>query len=447
MFLETHVYDPETGRLLELHDEQRVVVEAFNTRDDNGNFIYSDWVYSAIKKSGKTTIAAGLVLWQAWRVANGQAYVIANDLKQADSRMFRVIEYAVKKHPDMKHFARVVRYKIILDNGTFIEALPVDPQGEAGMNPTVIAYTEAWGAKGNKAEMMWTEAVLSPTRAGQAFRLVESYAGHTGESLILERLYDSVVKPELCIDPEHEIYANPSTGTVAYWCTRRVMPWQNDDAAQRYYANEAATKEPNEYRRQHHNEWVTSTDVFVQPEWWQACKVDAVPSGRQIVLALDAAVSGDTFSIVGVSREGDIVHVQIVRIFTPPKAGKIDFGEVKQTVRDIINSNHVVCLVYDPMQLEDMMQKFTREGLVWCEPFKQQTPRLIADNALRNRIRDRKLVHTGDDGLTEHVLNANMKTDDEDHRLRIIKRSENKKIDAAVALSMASHQASELNIG
>lgn len=435
--------------MLRLHDEHRRAVQHLSQRDTNGNFLYQDWIFSAPKKSGKTTLAAGLVLWWAWQIPNGQCYVIGNDLKQADSRMFRVIEYAVRHHPQMSHHAKIVRYKIRLSNGTAIEALPLDPAGEAGMNPTVIAWTEAWGAKGNKAELMWTEAALSPTRAGKSFRLVESYAGHSGESLILERLYNSVVKPEYCVDPEHELYANPAAGIAAYWCTRRVLPWQNDATAHQYYASEEATKPPLEYRRQHHNAWVTSEDVFVPAEWWSACGCDLPPlqADELLVLALDAATTNDTFALVAVSRRDDTIYVRQVHIWSPPPGGKLDFAEPEATIRAICQQHAVACVVYDPYQLHDMATRLKREGLAWFEEFNQGAPRLEADKALHDRIRDRRIKHDGNPALTAHIRAANKKIQAEGQRLRIIKRNEQSKIDAAVALSMAARQAAYLNIG
>lgn len=448
-FLEQHVYDPEGGGLLRLHDEHRLALRHLSQLDPSGSFRFQDWIFSAPKKSGKTTIAAGVVLWWAWQIANGQCYVIGNDLKQADSRMFRVIEYAVTHHPQMRHHADIVRYKIKLSNGTVIEALPLDPTGEAGMNPTVIAWTEAWGAKGGKAELMWTEAALSPTRAGKSFRLVESYAGHSGESLILERLYNSVVKPDYAVDPDHELYANRAAGIAAYWCTRKIQPWQLDGAAKQYYASEDATKPPLEVKRQHANQWVTSEDVFVPIEWWDSCAGDLPPTQADElwVIALDAATSNDCFALVAATRRDDMILIRQTHIWSPPPGGKLDFAEPERVLRDLCAQHAVACVVYDPYQLHDMATRLKREGIAWFEEMNQGAPRLEADKALHDRIRDRRIRHDGNPTLREHIRHANKKIEAEGQRLRIIKRNEASKIDAAVALSMAAHQAAYLNIG
>lgn len=445
-FIGQHMFIPETGRALELHPEQTAVLNAMNTRDSNGDFRYSTWIYSAPKKSAKTTIGAGVALWQAWRVPYGEVYIIGNDQKQADSRMAQAIRYCVEHNPAMAGRVKVAtsKYTIKLDNGTRIEAIPVDPRGEAGMNPTGLFWTEAWGAVGKAAELLWTEAALSPTRAGQSFKFVDSYAGFTGESLLLERLHHGIVtngEPHAALP---EVYTRG--GSIAYWCTRRFLPWQSNDAAAAYYAQEALEKTPSEFRRIHNNEWVTSENVFVPSEWWDACRGDVPTLDKRtpMVLAMDAGVTSDCFALVGVSRLGDTVAVRYAQAWKP-NGGKLDFALPEAEVRRLCREYNILCVAYDPYQLHDMATRLGGEGVAWMYEFKQGEARLKADKLLYDMIRERRIVHNGDATLTEHVKNANAKTEG-DNRLRIVKRAEHLKIDLAVALSMATERATALNL-
>lgn len=450
-FRRGYVLDPENTTTLTPLPEQYAIMDAFAIRDSNGDFVYSDWIYSQCKKHGKTTLVAGILLWQSWRVPNGYVPIIANKIQQADSRLFRVIANTVSKHPVMKTYATRVRYKITLANGTIIEALPCNPEGEAGLNPTAIGYTEAWGIKTNKGIQMYSEMALSPTRAGQSFRITESYAGHSGESIPLENQYDNVVKPEYLINPDLELYANKRTGTIAYWGTKRLQAWQQGALADKYYAGEESRLSPNEFRRLHKNEWVSSEDVFVQPEWWNACKraSDAKPfiGANGVVIGIDAAVSNDCFAIVGVARQGDVVHELFTRVWTPAPGKEIDFLDVENAIVAYLKAYNVVCITYDPYQMKYMADRIKALGLVWVKEFTQGIPRLKADKALQDRIRNKQIVHTGFQTLTDHVLNANAKIDDDATKLRIVKRNDTKKVDACVALSMACAIATELNIG
>lgn len=446
-FLEKFVLDPDRGELLELVDETRYVLREMSRRDDDGYFLYSTWLYSMPKKSAKTLFTAAAGLWQAWQVDNGQVYIIGNDKEQADSRLFRVIEYTCKHHPEMKKHAVCVRYKITLSNGTVIKAIPLDPGGEAGMNPTAIIWTEAWAAVGKKAEQMWTEAVLSPSRAGLSFKLVESYAGYTGESKVLERLYQSIVDEQYLIDRDYELYADERTGTIGYWCTRRIMPWQHGEQAEKYYAGERAQKTPAEFSRQHDNKWITSENKFVPDEWWEACKIEALPAGwekRWMVMALDAAVSNDSFAVVVVFRIDDKTYIPICRVWEPPKNGEIDFDDVENHIMQMVKQYRITTIVYDPYQLHDMATRIKKRG-VRIEKFDQGQPRLLADKAFYDRVRDGRIAHIGDPTLTQHIKNSNAKT--EGDKMRIVKREEKLKIDAGVAASMAVEKAHQLYIG
>lgn len=426
---------PETGKPIELHPEQSDVLRAMSHMT-NGAFDYSTWLYSAPKKSGKTTIGAGVALWQACRIPDGQVYIIGNDQKQADNRMMQAIRYAIDHNPRLQKRARLVRFTVYLDNGTKIESIPVDPRGEAGMNPTGLFWTEAWGAMGNRPELLWTEAALSPTRMGQSFKFVESYAGYVGQSLILERLYDSIIKQGKPHDTIPELYT--SGGSIGYWCTRRYMPWQVDNPE--YYIQEAKEKPPSEVARVHYNQWASSSESFIPIEWYDACKVDSMSElGRKgVVIGVDAAVENDCFAIVMVSMspEGK-PQIRYVRKWTPPAGGQIQFDEIETELLRLFKTYSVECVAYDPYQLASMSQRLSSN--VFWEAFNQGKDRAVADKQFFDLIRDRRIEHTGEPDLRQHILNSDRKP--EDDKLRIIKRTQSGKIDLCVAASMACDRA------
>src|SRR5690606_20382964 len=113
-------------------------------------------------------------------------------------------------------------------------------------------------------------------------------------------LYDALVKPENVLDPKisPELYAHGRS--IAYWNTRRYLSWQINNPD--YYAQEALEKTPSEFARQHENKWVSSEGVFVPPGWWDDCEdADACAAvSGPVVVALDAAISGDSFAVVTV---------------------------------------------------------------------------------------------------------------------------------------------------
>lgn len=449
-------YVPETpDKRLILHPYQIACLREALRRDEKGDFVYSVIVWSDCKKSIKSTISAAVALWMAFQTPWGSVKIVANDLKQADSRAAYYARRAIELNPRLKEIARVKPsgYLIELPNHSRLEAIPVDPKGEAGGNDDAVIYSELWAADSKAAQRLWTETTLSPTKYGKSFRWVETYAGFSGESPILEQLYLSGVKEGERLNlgdfsPELEVYANKAARLFCLWNTTPRLSWQTPE----YYAQESATLTPNEFLRVHRNQWVSSVDKFVPDEWWRACQ-GAVPkweTNQVAVVAMDAAISGDCFAMVVVTCDGPNDNrrpcVQYARAWKPPKGGKLDFRGTPDEpgpeieLRRILERYYVAEIAYDPYQLEDLASRLSSDLLGQFYAFSQGQERAVADKRLYDMIRDRRLVHNGDPVLAEHIQNANRKTEG-DKMLRIVKRSENMKIDAAVALSMAVDRA------
>jgi hypothetical protein len=441
---------PETHGPMPLAPYQQVFLREAHRRDADGKFVYDLVLWSDIKKSIKSCIAAAVILFRALHTEYGSFHVIANDLKQADSRVFYYIRRALELNPKLAARATIKNYKIALDNHSVIEAIPVDPKGEAGGNDDLIEWTELHAAESKAALAMWSEMTLSPTKFGYSQRWADTYAGFSGESPILEPLYDKIVKNGKRLDlgiPDLEVYA--SGKMLALWNTVPRLAWQTQD----YYASEADTLLPNEFDRIHKNQWGTSTLTFVPGEWWMACRGDIKPFGkyREIVVGIDAAVSGDCFGIVGVSRSGDKVELRYARKWTPPPGGKITYSNVEEPddvtypegeLRRLAREYNVIAFGYDPYQLHHLCTSLENDNVGYFRPFNQGADRLKADKQLYDVIRDRRFVHDGSPDLTEHIQNANAKT--EGDKLRIVKRSDSLKIDLAVCASMATDLAYEL---
>src|SRR5687768_16855840 len=80
-WIQKHFYIPELHGPLVLAEYQQQVLREALSEDEEGLFNYSTVVWSDIKKSIKSTIAAAVVLYRAWQSEWGAHYVIANDLK------------------------------------------------------------------------------------------------------------------------------------------------------------------------------------------------------------------------------------------------------------------------------------------------------------------------------------------------------------------------------
>lgn len=445
---------PETRGPMPLHPYQQAVLREAYARDESGHYKYSIVVWSDIKKSIKSSIAAAVILERARNLYFGSIKIVANDLKQADSRVAFYARRAIQLNPKLSaiYHMRPSGYTMdYLPSHTRIEAIAVDPKGEAGSNDDLIVFSELWAANQKAALRMWTEMTLSPTKFGQSQRWVETYAGFEGESPILEQLYTSGVKEGRQLDLSYddhdlsdlEVYANEPARLLCLWNTQPRLPWQT----KAYYAQESAVLQESEFNRVHRNAWQSGQHAFVPIEWWDACRRVSLPDNRhnEVVIALDAAVDNDCFGMLALSRHDDKYAVRFVRKWSPPQGGKIEFKDQNDPdnveyplgqLKRLCKQYNVICIVYDPYQLESFASDCRAMGFGLLEPMNQGSPRLVADKACYDAIRDQDFIHSGEPDLREHIQNADSTAEEKD-TLRIVKRAQNKKIDLTVCLSMA----------
>lgn len=478
-----HFYIPELRGPIVLYPHQEQAIREALKRDDDGLFRYSTCIYSDIKKSAKSTIVAAVALWRAFQVDStdgwGSIYIIANDLKQADSRVAYYMRRAIELNPELRAVCQVKNYKTVLPNNTFIEAIPIDPTGEAGSNADMVVFSELWGAHSKAQERMWSESTLPPGKFGKSQRWVETYAGFEGESNLLWNLYDQTVLRGQRLDPDLEIYADPRARLFALWNTIPRLPWQTEE----YYTSERAVLLPSEFNRMHRNQWSQGSQEAYLPSiaLWDACKEKLPELDRRtrLVIGIDGAFgrkaqASDCFAVVGISvhpTDRKRQAVRLVKTWQAKPGEQIDGEEVESYLRWLWNTYAISVLVYDPALLQFMAQRLNKSGMyrrewwnprselvksgaLYCKEFSQGNDRILADGSLLDRILDRGIVWDesidGADTLRDHLQHADQKKETgvkEGRAIRMIKRSEKQKIDAAVAAAEASYEAAQLGWG
>lgn len=190
-------------------------------------------------------------------------------------------------------------------------------------------------------------------------------------------------------------------------------------------------------------------------EWWDACREELPALGRRepIVVALDAATSNDSFGLAVVSRHpqrrGDVALRMAME--WKPVNGVIRFGSASEpetprgTVERLIRDYNVIQLTGDPYQLHDLFTSIREAGRIKVSPFPQGSERLEADNQLKRLIIEQRIAHDGNAIARRHIQNADAKIDEDAHKLRIVKRQQDLKIDVAVSISMATKRVLDLS--
>ncbi|RPJ64156.1 MAG: hypothetical protein EHM23_00855 [Acidobacteria bacterium] len=473
--------DFSTPRLIKLLPHQRIILDLFFNPKVAQSLIqaphFQTLVYSTIKKSGKTAIAAVVARWitETWG-SHSEVFSLANDLEQARGRIYQAAITSIELTPSYSRQAKGIpnRWRIIerqathLPSHSTLKAVSADYKGEAGSNPVATLWSELWGYESESAVRLWEELTPVPTRP-RSIRYVETYAGYEGESAILNELEDRIKKDGIRLtrtqlqdtlqidwpfpDIDLPFYYHPPTRTFAYWDTglpARRMPWQTPE----YYSAQEGELRPSAYRRLHLNERVSNAETFIQKEWWSRLAnttlTDPGPN-TPLVVGADASVTGDCTALVAVSRDPDNptqVLQRLCRVWQPSAGHPLDYSQtIEPTLREWASRYNVVQIAYDAYQLHDLMTRLRNDAISWTRPFSQNAERSIADKQLFDLIRDARIHHTNDPTLAEHLYNCGAKIPAGDNsRLRLIKKASKSKIDAAVALSMACSEALRLNL-
>jgi phage terminase large subunit-like protein len=429
--------NPETGLPFEFYEaEERFIREALTLTPD-GRLPYPELVFSAPKKSGKTTLAA---LFQIYIVAvlagrYGEGYCLANDEEQAVSRVFTAASRIIESSPLLADAAELYATRIYFPStGGLIQALASDAPGAAGANQNVCTFDELWGYVRERSHRLFDEMVPPPTRK-VACRLTVTYAGFEGESDLLEKLYKrglqgKQIAPDLCAQP----------GMLLYWTHECRAPWQTGQWKQQMREQ----LRPNAYLRMIENRWVSTESTFVEMEWWDACvRTYLSPvicdQSLPVYIGVDASVKRDSTAVVACTWDEQENKVRVVNdaIFQPSKLEPLDFeATIEATLLLWSKRYNVRAIYYDPFQMVRSAQRLEGAGLP-TEEF-QQTPGNLteASTNLYDLIKGKNLVVYPDEQIRLAVSRTiALETS---RGWRITKEKASHKIDVVVALAMAA---------
>jgi phage terminase large subunit-like protein len=439
-FITEILRDPETGKPFVLLDAERAFLEHAYQTDDSGRLVYPEQLFGAPKKSGKTGFAAMHLLTTTLvfggRFAEG--YAIANDLEQAQGRVFLAARRICETSPHLRRECNITQTRIEFpQTGAVIQAIGSDYAGSAGANPVISSFDELWGYTSERSRRLWDEMVPSPVRKISA-RLVTTYAGFEGESVLLEELYKrGLQQPQVGID------LHTGDGLLMFWSHVPVAPWQDE----RWLIDMRRTLRPNQFLRMIENRFVTTESSFIDMAWWDAC-IDhgmtptLMAPALPVWVGVDASTKRDSTAIVVVTFNKDARKVVLVlhRIFQPSPKEPLDFeATVERTVRELMTRFAVRGVFFDPYQMAAVAQRLQKAGVPMRE-FPQTSGGLteIGSN-LYELIKARGIIAYPDPDLRLAISRA--VAVETSRGWRIAKEKAAHKIDVVVALAMAAHAA------
>lgn len=398
-----------------------------------GHLVLRLLLWGEMKKSGKTFVAACLVLWWAFTRASTEIVLAANDLEQVQGRIFKTCVALLKHNPTLGRSVRITSTEIRVSNGTVVAAIASDYKGAAGSRHSLYALDEPWGVMQERAERLVEELTPPPTEP-DAWGLMVSTAGWTGESNLLEGIYRRGLGGER-LDPDLEVFREGDL--VMFWSHTPRQPWQTAT----YYEQQRRSLRPNTFIRLHENRWVTAEATFITDRLWNGC-VDLehrpLRSDKRIVVHVggDAATKGDCTAVVAVARSDEDVVLAAHRIWTPTPEVPLDLEcTIEQAIYELAHRFTIGSITLDPYQLATVAARLRRAGLPVTE-YAQTTGNLTRMGSLvLDLLRSRRLVLYADPEMRTHALNT--VAVDTVRGWRIAKSTAGRKIDSVIALGLA----------
>jgi phage terminase large subunit-like protein len=443
-FIDDQLTRNELGQPWRLTEHQREILRYAFAFDQDARLPWDTIVYACPKKSGKTAINAALTLWWAFsQEAPNELLIIANDLEQAQGRVFKACVGLLRANPALARSADITARQIQLSSGTAITVLASDYAGAAGSNHGFTSWDELWGYTSESSRRLWEELTPVPTRRN-SIRLVTTYAGFEGESELLWSLYQAGVSPDehasgdgSKVHPDLPLFANREARLLVYWDHAPRLPWQTSA----YYSTQRRTLRPGTFLRQHENRWTTSESTFITPALWDGC-VDEnhrplLPTREHpLFVGVDASTKHDSSAVVAVRWEGERLSVATHRIWRPSPDQPLDLeATIEAYLRELHARYRIKAILCDPYQLHRSITTLKAAGLP-IQEFPQTTDRTTRmGQALFDLLNGRNLSIYPAADLRQQALNT--VAIDAPRGFRIAKERAANKIDAIVALSMA----------
>jgi phage terminase large subunit-like protein len=402
--------------------------------------LYPEQCFGAIKKTGKSGLAAMDVLTTLLVFGNkyGEAYCVANDLEQAQGRVFAEIKKICECSPLLCREAEITQSRISFpQTGAVVQAIGSDAVSAAGAHPVISSFDELWGYTSERSRRLFDELIPVPTQQISC-RLTTTHAGYQNESSLLEEMYrKGLALPEIAPD------LHAGDHLLFYWTHEPQASWQTDS----WLAQMRATTRPIQYIRQFENRFVSSENSFIEPSAWDRCVNPALGSVPvdlflPIWIGCDASMKHDSSAIVAVTYDTRAKLVRLVyhRIFQPSPQEPLNFeATIEATLIDLHKRFQVRKILCDPYQMVASMQRLARAGLP-VEEFPQSSPNITAaSQQLYELIHGQAIVAYPSSEIRLALTRTVAK--EGSRGWHISKEKQSHRIDVIIALSMACYAA------
>jgi phage terminase large subunit-like protein len=436
-----------------LMPHQIKILDHVFTFDKDGRLPYQTIIYSAPKKSGKTAIESIVMAFFAYNIeAPNEIICAGNKLEQATSKAFRELKGFINRNKILRdEVLRQSDERIELKNGTLIYAIPNDgAAGVAGSNHGLTVWDELWGYTSERDRQLYEELTPVPTRLN-SIRFIGTYAGHEGQSSLLEELYHEIfdtndnVKEGVILPLGDDLPCYAVDDMFMYWDHEPRMPWQTPE----YYESQRKSLRVNTYLRLHENRWVSNESGLFDMEQWDICtdphhRPPLPDRGIRLYVGVDASTKKDRSAVVSVYSKDGMIYLGPKRFWQPSRTSPMDLEATMEAfLLELYKGYSLAAVRYDPYQFHRSAMTLRNKGLP-MEEYPQTVSNLTdMGQNIYDLVRFHNITFYNDPDLRTEASSAIAK--ETERGIQITKAKSSLKIDQIVSLAMACLVAAKAN--
>ena len=475
---------PQAGEPLALLTWQREALETIY--GDAESPVIREYYLSLPKKNGKTSFAAGLLLYHLVAEPNerkAEIYSAAGSKDQAQL-IYDAARSMVEYSPDLQSLVEQARLEVFRDHMVMhsksgdrvYRALANEAGNTHGINPSLSLIDETHNLKGRNGNELVD--VLTKSMITRRTPLVV-FLTHAGD----DELSVAADKEKLIAKYEQGVIRKPTTLAYRIYRPSDEHEWDSEEAfaeANPVYgtlitrdayleAVERARQTPNlkrSYCLYHLNRWVSKSESLVNMDDWQACFENFTEEdlhGQVAFGGFDASTYDDltAFSLVFPAADGKtfrtLTHAFIPeeRLADKEQRDQVPYWEWSEqgylhlTPGAVIDQDYVLEVIlksaerfelrelaYDPHRARGLISKLIEAGVPCVEHRTGMVSMAEPTAQLMKHVVAHTLKHNGSPLLTWNVGNLQARTDATGN-IAPKKGSRTEKIDAAFALILA----------
>lgn len=371
--------------------------------------------------NAKTTLAAGLGLYHLEYTHEAEVPIAASSREQAEI-MYRAAEGLVRRSPKARARFRCLPgwRRIWFDEAgqhSRMQVFAADDRTGDGVIPSLSLLDElhrhrdlrlyrTWQGKLEKRNGQQV-AISTSGEPGSEFETLREAIRQGAEEIERTETYVRAVSAGLVL---HE-YAVPEDGdTDDLELVKRANPLRAITVERLERKKASPTFNHAHWRRFVCNLPTRSERAAITEAEWHGARVnEEIPEGVPVWAGLDVAWKWDTTALVPLwIRDQDYRLLGPASILVPPRNGvSLDPNEVEAALVRMHQRNPIHTVVMDPTKAEQLAEWIRNElGAEVLERGQTNTYAATDYERFMEALREGWLKHTGDRGLTSHVLNA-----------------------------------------